>query len=199
VKLRFADSGGSVILAAAHREYAMRPTERGLTLLELITTVAIIAILAGVAVPGFGALRDRTRASTTAHSLTASLMAARMAAISRRHPVSVCPSRGGDACDGAGSWSDGWIVFADPGRAGQPSSPAAVLTRVDGLGEGLRVSGSRGRDLVRYQPDGRASGTNISFRLCEARGERLLARVVVANSGRTRTERPDRDTPCVAT
>lgn len=176
----------------------MKARLSGFTLLELIVTVAVVAILAGVALPGFASLRDRLQADATSHALTASLAAARIAAVTHRHPVSICPSADGLRCGAAGDWSRGWIVFRDPTRALQPATVDAIVQRGDAPGPAYRLTGSRGRALVRYQPDGRASGTNISFHLCSDDGRRLLASVIVSNSGRARRERPRGAAPCPA-
>lgn len=164
-------------------------TERvaGLTLIELMVAMAVLAVTVTLAVPSFQDVLARTRATTAYHQLTASLMLARMAAISLRQPVVMCPSADGLQCRSDLIWEDGWIVFPDPGHKGQPDGADALLRRVDRLGGPLQVRSSRGRPQVRYRPDGRAPGSNLSLHVCQ--GEQLLlAKVVVNNVGRARTE-----------
>ena len=167
----------------------------GLTLVELVVAMAVLAVTVTVAVPAFQGLLERTRATTAYHQLTASLMLARAAAISRREPVVVCPSLDGLQCRGDPVWDDGWIVFPDPGGAGQPVDAQAILRRGESLGGGLRVRGTRGRPLVRYFADGRAPGSNLTLRVC-TRQDELLGRVVVNNVGRARTDRTTAAAPC---
>ena len=170
-------------------------TMAGLTLLELVVTVAVVVVTVTIAVPSFQGVVERTRTATVYHQLTASLMLARSAAVTRREPVAVCPSADGVRCRKDLVWEGGWIVFPDPLRNGQPTDPADVLRRADPIGGGLQVRTSRGRPLVRYLPNGKASGSNLSLRVC--RGEdQLLARVVVNNVGRTRTERATGSAAC---
>lgn len=167
----------------------------GLTLLELVVTMAVLIVTVTIAIPSFQGVVERTRTASAYHQLTASLMLARSTAVTRREPVVVCPSADGYRCRKDLVWEDGWIVFPDPLRNGQPAGPADVLRRADPIGGGLQVRTSRGRPLVRYLPNGRTSGSNLSLRVC--RGEdQLLARVVVNNVGRTRTERTSGSTPC---
>ena len=51
---------------------------------------------------------------------------ARMEAIRRGTPVSVCASADQASCSGANDWASGWIVFTDANGSGNPTvSPAA--------------------------------------------------------------------------
>lgn len=159
----------------------------GLTLIELMVALAVLTVTVTIAVPSFQGVLARTRAATAYHQLTASLMLARMAAISRHQPVVMCPSADGLQCRSDLVWEDGWIVFPDPGHKGQPDGIDALLRRVDRLGGQLRVRSSRGRPQIRYRPDGRAPGSNLSLRVCQG-DQQLLAKVVVNNVGRARTE-----------
>lgn len=160
---------------------------RGLTLVELVAALAVLTIMVTLGIPAFQRLVERARTGAAHHQLTASLMLARTAAISRREPVAMCPSADGVRCRADVAWEQGWIVFPDPGRTGQPETADSVLRQVGPLRGGLLVRSSRGRRLVRYLPTGQASGSNVSLRLCSG-SEELLAKVVVNNVGRTRTE-----------
>lgn len=170
--------------------------QRGLTLVELTATLAIAALGLTLALPVFNGLQGRTRAATARHTLTAALMTARTSAITRREPVTACPSADGARCSGTRDWSDGWILYHDPGREPQPRSSAHVLRRFDALAPTLSATSSVGRTLVRFQPDGRASGTNVSLRLCSRHNGELLTSVILSNAGRARTETPPTGTPC---
>jgi type IV fimbrial biogenesis protein FimT len=170
--------------------------QHGLTLVELAVTVAIAAVGLALALPAFHGVQQRTRAATARHSVTSALMTARSSAIMRRQPVTACPSADGIRCSGGRDWSQGWIVYHDPHRHPQPPSSTHVLRRFDALSPSLSMTSTVGRTLVRYQPDGRASGTNLSLRLCSSRDRQLLATVIVNNAGRARSETPSRSTPC---
>lgn len=167
----------------------------GLTLVELVVAMAVLALTVTIAIPAFQGVVERTRATSVYHQLTASLMLARGAAISRREPVVVCPSEDGLSCRGDAVWDHGWIVFADPGGTGQPLHAESILRRGEAPGGGLKVRGTRGRPLARYFPDGRAPGSNLTLRVCSPRDE-LLGRVVINNVGRARTDRTVIDGAC---
>lgn len=176
----------------------MRRT-RGFSLIELITALAVITILAGLGLPAFRYVADRVRADATFHELTASLMSARMLAIASAQPVTVCPSDDGRRCRDDRAWENGWIIFRDPARTGEPASDTAIVRRFDPLPSGYRLETSVGRIRIRFLPNGSAAGTNATFRLCGAApGAALLGSVILGNSGRARTERARGKAPCTA-
>lgn len=81
---------------------------RGFTLLELMITILIVAILLTVGVPSFSSFIQNSRARALATDITAALNTARAEAVKRSETVRVCPSSNGTSCTGA--WEDGWIV-----------------------------------------------------------------------------------------
>jgi type IV fimbrial biogenesis protein FimT len=63
---------------------------RGLTVIELMVTVAVAAVLLSVAVPSFTYAINSNRLTTTANDMIAALNTARMAAIQRNASVQFC-------------------------------------------------------------------------------------------------------------
>ncbi|WP_235318688.1 GspH/FimT family pseudopilin [Lysobacter sp. A03] len=167
----------------------MRQDARGLTLLELLVAIAVMGVLLGVGVPSFKNLQRRMAADTTFHLITGALATARATAVTRGVPVSVCPSADGQRCDHHVFWEHGWIVFEDGGRGTQPASERAVLQRFGSLKGGITLRSTVGRTMLRFQPSGMSSGSNISLRLCSGSDDTHLGSVVVNNAGRARTER----------
>lgn len=169
---------------------------RGFTLVELIISLAVAGIVLGLAWPAFATLLERTSAATARHRLSATLMTARSTAILRREAVSACPSVDGRRCSGHGDWSEGWIVYRDPGQEAQPASADQVLRRGDPMPPDTTIESSAGRTLVRFQWDGRAYGTNLTLRICSRRTRQHIASVILSNSGRARTEAGRAGAPC---
>lgn len=160
----------------------------GFSLVELLSVVAITAILVGLALPGFRSALQRQQATSAMHLLATQLAQARNTAITRRMPVTVCPSLGDGRCRPEPDWSAGWLAYHDPTRSNQPRSPAEILREEIRPSDGpVRIRGSAGRLRVRYQPGGRSGGTNLTLRICT--GADLHGEIVVNNLGRTRSRR----------
>lgn len=172
-------------------------TRAGFTLLELMAALAVAAILLSLAVPAFAELQRRARAAGAYSALTLTFATARLLAVRSGEPVSVCPSTDGRLCAGTTDWSHGWIVYADPGRDDQPAAVRAIRHRGEAVADTLVLRSTRGRKLVRFQPSGWASGSNLSVRLCSRTSGRLLGKVVLNNAGRPYTTRlEDTSTAC---
>lgn len=85
----------------------------GFTLIEFLVVLAILAVSLGFAIPGMGALAERTHVAVTTRNLGHTLQWARSQAVSRNLPVGVCP-RSPEALAECGSdYGDGWLVFED--------------------------------------------------------------------------------------
>lgn len=99
-------------------------SSRGFTLIELMITVAILAILLGVGVPSFVDYIRNSRTSTQVNELATALGFARSEAIARGVPVSVA------AIDNV-TLANGWCVFVGNGAAVVPDvcTPATEIRR----------------------------------------------------------------------
>lgn len=87
-------------------------------MVELMITIAIVAILLAVAFPSFqGSLRSN-RLATASNELMASLSLARSEAIRNPAGAAICTSLDGAIC--GGDWNDGWIVWIDEDDDGVP-------------------------------------------------------------------------------
>ena len=88
----------------------------GFTLLELMVTVAVAAILVVVGVPGFTSFVQNNRAATHANELVTAFALARNEAIRRGAATVVCSSTDGATCAGGNDWTVGWIVRTAGGQ-----------------------------------------------------------------------------------
>lgn len=91
--------------------------DRGFTLIEMMVTVVLLAVLIALVTPSFRDLLRDNRAATQANALVGSLMLARSEAIKRNARVVVCRSDTGTSCAGT-EWEDGWLVWPDTDRDG---------------------------------------------------------------------------------
>jgi type IV fimbrial biogenesis protein FimT len=96
---------------------------RGFTLLELMVTIAIMAIVAGLAAPSFVLTIENNRVQTAANNFFLSVIQARNEAVKRNQPVVLCKSANGTSCTSSGDWEQGWIAFVSEDAtldAGEP-------------------------------------------------------------------------------
>lgn len=143
--------------------FALR-SGRGFTLIELMISIAILAILVSVAAPSMSSLVRDQRVKTATFDVYASLAYARSEAIKRNANVDI--THGAD-------WGGGWQV----------QSGGAPLKNQDAL-SGISINGPAG--AVTYQRDGRIRGTAAPLFVVKAAGDdTITARCVrVDLSGR---------------
>ncbi len=186
------------LYAPRNRSTAMPHRPAGFTLVELIITCAILAIATGAALPSLSGLVEHHRTNAAVSALTSQMQLARAAAVSRNHRTVLCPSADGRSCLSGSDWSGGWMLFVDDDGNRRPDAGEDIL-RVEQTptSRHLRIASSGGRQQLRYLPDGSSAGSNLTLSICNPRGQ-LLARVVVNNVGRPRSERAAPGATCPA-
>jgi type IV fimbrial biogenesis protein FimT len=84
---------------------------QGFTLIELMVTLAVLAIVLGIAVPSFQKQIINNKSLTMGDEFAQALNFARSEAVKTKKRVSICASSDGATC--TGNWSEGFIVFQD--------------------------------------------------------------------------------------
>jgi type IV fimbrial biogenesis protein FimT len=152
----------------------------GATLIELLFGLAVVAVLAGIAAPGFhGMMRESAVRGATLEVL-GGLQRARADSIVQALPGGLCPSDARGTCRPAGQSATAWTAFLESGGArrvfGVHALPAGVTLRTT-------------RSPLRFWPDARA-GTTGTLTICDLRGVARARAIVVSQGGRARLASP---------
>ena len=169
--------------------------QQGFTLFELIITLAIAAIVVGMAAPSFSNMIQDNRLSGQSLDLVAALNLARSEAIKRRVQVTLCKSANEQNCTNAGDWGQGWIVFVESISVNQVRDNNEPILRVHGtLAGNNRLTGNVNFiNSITYQPSGTTFGLGTgTLALCDNRNDAAISPAIVINStGRPRLTRVD--------
>lgn len=168
----------------------MRAANRGITLLELVMSLAIIAILASVAAPGFNALRYSSERAAVVNSFVHAVYLARSEAIKRGQVVTICKSVDGQACAGrATEWHSGWIVFVndDGDNPPQRDPDEPLLQAYAGWPRG-HITSNRPAYSFRAYTQAVVNGTLV---FCNPRDSAQARAVIISHTGRPRVAQRD--------
>jgi len=164
----------------------------GLTLIELMIALALVAILLASAAPNWRAFLATSELRDRSESLMRALSVARSEAIKRGTRVDLWPSADRVRCAAGATWERGWLTFVNDGSAAQPSSDATILSRESAATAGITITGNRPvGDYISFTSLGHARRHDGAlqmgtFTICR-RGQDAR-KVVLANSGRVRID-----------
>lgn len=185
----------------------LHTNSRGFTLLELMVTVSVAAILLAVGVPAFSDIIRNNRLTAAANDLLHSTHVARSEAVKRQLPVVVCAT--GDSTAKPPSCNDGafrdWIVFVDSNNNWAVDAGEMVLETHGAVHPSVTVRNDR-NGILSYGASGfanppMAAGKQPSTRIviCDRRGNRQIGNnstaraIFIANTGRTRVTKESAD------
>lgn len=168
----------------------MRWSSSAYTLVELLLVLAVLAMLAGLALPGLRQdLRDQV-AATTLQELARSMALARSAAVTHGRMATLCGSSDGNSC--GGDWNSGHLVFLDAdGNGRRDAADELLLVRTTLPGHGsLLLRSFPNRQYVQYTAEGFSNRQNGSFTWCPLEQDARAARqLIFSQSGRVRFAR----------
>jgi len=169
-----------------HTKKSTSIQQKGISHMELMITVALVAIVAASAVPNLKELMSRSQLLGTRQQLLTDLNFARHSAIDQSQRTVICPSIDQQFCSGNTRWNQGWIVFQDPNSNNlrDQTEPLLLITELDSKID--IISGQRKR--FRFYPDGTAPGSTGSLYLCMPNQLDTGHRLVISNVGRIRNE-----------
>lgn len=146
--------------------------QEGVTLIELLVALSVIAIIIAVGVPALRNFFTLNQMSAAVNDVVSSIHLARSEAVKRELPTRVCPSENWDAdiptCTGLGDMADGWIVVVDPN--GIP----VVVQKHEPLPDSVQLSHDF-IDVMDFSSRGVPSNGNgvdeFNLLLCDDRGD----------------------------
>lgn len=128
-------------------------SQRGMTMLELLIVLVVIAIGAAVAIPNFSGMIERSQAKGMRYSLFNAFQLARSEALKRRLPVAVCASEDQQGCSNNTEWAKGWLVYVDADRSDDLNGEEILEVH---YGEGDLSIGAADDGQVIFRPNGMA-------------------------------------------
>lgn len=145
-----------------------RPGRRqaaGFSIIELAITIAVLAVLVGLAIPSIRMFLANYRATAQANDLLADLAFARTEAAKLGRTVQVVAN--------GGNWTTGWIVGADLDASGAIS--ATETFRQHGAAEdGFRIIEGGGLASFGFDPTGALNPSTLAqveLAICQPTGE----------------------------
>jgi len=156
---------------------------RGVTLPELCISLALLAVLVGMSIPGFRSSQRNAAVRTATFDLLAGLQQARAESILESRPGVFCVADRSGACVGAARAGTNWLSFLETGsvrdaRAGQALPP------------GIEVRATR--SPLRFWPDSLSASTG-TLTICDRQGIASPRAIVLSQGGRARLDVPGRD------
>lgn len=124
-------------------------SHRGFTLIEMMITIAVAAILMAIVVPSFRTFTLSQRVKSGSFDLYSTLMLARSEAVKRRATVTVAAS--------AANWNNGWTI-----------SDGTTTLRTQDTPKGLTITSDQ--TTLTYQLDGRVGSGSASYLQLAATG-----------------------------
>ncbi|WP_018276672.1 GspH/FimT family pseudopilin [Teredinibacter turnerae] len=161
--------------------------QNGFTLANLLTSLAIIAIVCTFAIPGFDSLWKKNRLRLQQNELKRVLNYTRSQAINTGSTAIICPSNDDINC--SGNWQQPLIIFSDINNnrsrdTNEPLLRKAILIQPGRETLAIRTSGSN--NLLRYKATGETSGQNGRFFYCLGDTEEYRGQIIFLRTGRTR-------------
>jgi type IV fimbrial biogenesis protein FimT len=165
--------------------------QRGMTLVEILSTVSVVAILSAVAVPGLGQWQRSAARTAAVNDFMHSIFLARSQAIMLNGVVSICRSADGQTCGArSDNWDSGWLVFVnlDADRPVTLDAGEPIVQRHAGW-RGGRITSNR--EAFSFRPTSQLD-VNGTILFCDVRGSNADARaIIISHTGRPRVSKRD--------
>jgi len=151
---------------------------RGLTLFELLFCLGLLALLAGLAAPGFEVGLRTAAVRAASFEVALGVQQTRANSIMESRPGLLCPTDSAGNCLAAGARAAGWRSFLEDGAV-RADLAEQVLPR----GVTLRST----RSPIRFWPASYAASAG-TLTICDDRGVAPPRAIVISANGRARLD-----------
>ena len=167
-------------------------TSRGFTLVELMITIAVLAVGSALAYPSFSGVLKGNRVATSTNNVIAAFNLARSEAIRSNRAGGVCPSNAGAQCDGT-DWNVGYLAYTDMDASGGWSAGDVAIRyfQPNGALQLTAIANGGGITQVSFDRTGRTDAeVQVTLKATDCKtGQDYERLIVLKRSGQARTER----------
>lgn len=158
-----------------------RQQQRGFTLVELLVTIVILAILSMLGIPSFTKfLREWQRDNVTGDFMTA-VQTARAEAIKSSRKVVLCPSSNGTSCANGSDWKSGWLAFVDTNGDEALDSGERLITVRSSAASVSSMTGSDSVKQLVFLPNGLTGSPATTIKVIPNGGTNLKLNEITVN------------------
>jgi type IV fimbrial biogenesis protein FimT len=169
----------------AQTMHLQKRKQAGFSAIELMTVVAIVAILLTVGTPSFRSLLQNQRMTTASNDLLAAINLTRSEAIKRGERVHLASASGSD------DWAKGWVVFIDKNNDHKPDAEDEIIFSHQALADGITIVRKPDDTAVQYNGTGHAQAGSFLLTL-----DQLEKKIIINFLGRPRVCNPVSDKSC---
>ncbi|GMR18486.1 MAG: hypothetical protein BMS9Abin33_0901 [Gammaproteobacteria bacterium] len=171
-----------------NRPFVMFRMNSGFSMIELLVTLVIVAIISALAYPSFRSTLQNSQLVSQTNQLIGDLNFARSEAIKRGLPVALCPAASTSACAASTSWSTGRLIWVDTDSNDALDNTDTILRRrepTSGTGTLVRTACGGCGDIISFNNRGAVnSTTEVTFASCDERGAGAGKELKIASLGR---------------
>ncbi|MFT4652382.1 MAG: type IV fimbrial biogenesis protein FimT [Patiriisocius sp.] len=157
-------------------------TEKGMTLLEMLIALAVVAIVLTVVAPSVQTILAKNRTTSEINELSAVIQFARFTAIDQTSTAVLCPSANYSTC--STNWNNPKIVFIDANNNNTRDTSEPLLMSTTAIASSNTMTGPT--TAISFLDSG-AANASTSIKICPNTNENKLARSININAqGRVR-------------
>ncbi len=165
---------------------------RGFTLIEVLITLALFAIITTSVAPSVSNFFTRNKVAAIVNNHSSALQLARHTAISQNVFVVLCPTDDMQTC--GTDWNSTKMIFVDENGDDTLGVNEEIIGSAD-LVKGVVIQSNR--NIIRFAPVNTAQTVNTTIKICPDISSNIFDRaLVLSNVGRVRIERDPEAVAC---